>query len=596
MLTITNRTLGKGLQFGLACTIFFAAGFSIARAQITEYSVPFNGLSGIAAGPDGAMWFSGNHNIGRITTAGVVTAYPVPTGNDTSYSITAGPDGAMWFTETALNSGNPFAKIGRISTSGVITEFPLPDPNSGPSAITAGPDGALWFIEAVTGAIGRITTSGAITEFPLPASQASNGAYGIASGPDGALWITGVNAILRMTTAGAFTAYTVASFANVGANGITPGPDGAMWFTEFTGKIGRITTSGSISEYPLAANDGAAYIAAGPDGALWITDYMGQIDRMTTSGTLTQHTATPSNTVGGFLGYIAAGPDGAMWFTELGGKIGRIPAPAASGAPSILTGGIVNAASYAQVNGVGSPVAPGALVAIFTSQLSAQAANFSTATLPPSLGGVSVTFNGITAPMVSVSPSGPYPYVSAQVPFEVLSGGQTSGTVPVVVSVNSIPSAAVQESIVASQPGIFTIPATGQGNAILIFQNPATNAPAIAAPPGSGITYPTAPIPRGTSGFFYVTGLGAMTPPVPTGSGTCPAANGICNANATPTVLVGGMNAKVGFAGQAPGFPGVFQVNITVPQSAPTGSNVSLVVQSADGKVTSNTATIAVQD
>lgn len=258
--------------------------------------------------------------------------------------------------------------------------------------------------------------------------------------------------------------------------------------------------------------------------------------------------------------------------------------------PSILAGGIVNAASYAQANGAGLPVAPGALVAIFTSQLNATAANFTTETLPSSLGGVSVTFNGISAPMVAVVPSGEYPYVSAQVPFEI-----SPGTASVMISVNNTPSAPVQETIVASQPGIFTIPATGQGNAILTFTNPATNAPAIAAPPNSGITYPTAPIPRGTNGFFYVTGLGTMTPSVPDGSGSCPGSGGICNANAMPTVLVGGITAPVAFAGQAPGFPGVFQVNIMIPQNAPTGSSVSLVVKSADGSVTSNSATIAVQ-
>jgi uncharacterized protein (TIGR03437 family) len=191
--------------------------------------------------------------------------------------------------------------------------------------------------------------------------------------------------------------------------------------------------------------------------------------------------------------------------------------------------------------------------------------------------------------MVAVSPTGQYPYISAQVPFEV------SGTVPVVITVNGTPSPAVQESIIPSQPGIFTIPATGEGNGILVFVNPATNQPAIAAPPSSGITYPIAPIPRGIGGFFYVTGLGAMTPAVPDGSGVCPAPNGVCSANATPTVLVGGITAPVAFAGQAPGFPGVFQVNITIPQNAPTGSSVSLVVKSADGTVTSNTATIAVQ-
>ncbi len=47
-----------------------------------------------------------------------------------------GQDGALWFTE---NSGN---KIERITTAGVITEFPVPTSSSGPRGIVAGPDGA----------------------------------------------------------------------------------------------------------------------------------------------------------------------------------------------------------------------------------------------------------------------------------------------------------------------------------------------------------------------------------------------------------------------------------------------------------------------
>ena len=77
--------------------------------------------------------------------------------------------------------------------------------------------------------------------------------------------------------------------------------------------------------------------------------------------------------------------------------------------------------------------------------------------------------------------------------------------------------------------------------------------------------------------------------------GLAQTANGLCNANAMPTVLVGGVAAQVSFAGQAPGYPGVAQINLTIPQSAPTGSSVSLIVKSADGTVTSNAATIAVQ-
>jgi uncharacterized protein (TIGR03437 family) len=274
---------------------------------------------------------------------------------------------------------------------------------------------------------------------------------------------------------------------------------------------------------------------------------------------------------------------------DTGLQIYSIPGNAA---PSVCSGCVLNAASYAKdAKGNGTAVAPGSLVAIFTSALATSAAQFNTSSLPGSLAGVSVTFNNIPAPMVSVTPSGAYPYVSAQVPFGVLPNGQSSASVPIVVTVNGIPSTAVQTPIVASAPGIFTIPATGQGNAILVNLSDYS----VAAPPGSIPGFTTHPIPRGQTAFFYVTGLGVMTPPVGDGSGTCTAANGLCNANAQPTVTVGGAPAQISFAGQAAGFPGVMQINITVPQNAPTGNNVSLVVTSADGTVVSNTGTVAVQ-
>ncbi len=322
-----GSALARSSRYSPFCglSIMMMLGFSPLRAQITEYPVPVGGLSGIAAGPDGNVWFSGNGQIGRITPTGVVTLFPVPTSNDTSAAIVAGPDGAMWFTESSLNSGNFFAKIGRITTSGAITEYPLPDPLSGPTGIVAGSDGALWFIEAANNKIGRITTSGTLTEIHLPATETA-GVYGIAAGPDGNLWMTedqGANKIVQLTTSGVFTVFTVATFVNAGSLFITAGPDGALWFTDQFSKIGRITTSGTITEYPLPTpNDSPFGIAAGPDGALWYTDFLGQVGRVTTAGVFTAQYPTQN----GAPGAIAAGADGAMWFTDTG-KIGRLFIP-----------------------------------------------------------------------------------------------------------------------------------------------------------------------------------------------------------------------------------------------------------------------------
>ena len=96
----------------------------------------------ITTGSDGALWFTesggSSPKIGRITTSGVITEYTLPAGDNTPSGITLGPDGAIWF---AVSGGS---KIGRITTAGAVTGFPLQVSTSS-YGITFGRDGALWF-------------------------------------------------------------------------------------------------------------------------------------------------------------------------------------------------------------------------------------------------------------------------------------------------------------------------------------------------------------------------------------------------------------------------------------------------------------------
>ena len=68
----------------------------------------------IQAGPDRALWFGCGiaDEIGRITTGGSITYYPIPShpGGDFVESIASGPGGALSFTESSAS------RIGRIST------------------------------------------------------------------------------------------------------------------------------------------------------------------------------------------------------------------------------------------------------------------------------------------------------------------------------------------------------------------------------------------------------------------------------------------------------------------------------------------------
>lgn len=63
--------------------------------------------------------------------------------------LTAGPDGALWFTEPGA------LKIGRMTTAGAVQEFTLPSAVQDPDGIVAGPDGNLWFTDPLAISIGR---------------------------------------------------------------------------------------------------------------------------------------------------------------------------------------------------------------------------------------------------------------------------------------------------------------------------------------------------------------------------------------------------------------------------------------------------------
>jgi len=211
----------------------------------------------MAAGPDNNLWFTGGPGIGKVTSEGNVTEYPVP---GSVGSIVSGPDGNLWFTEANA--------IGRSTTNGEITSFPLPKSKSQPTDITAGPDGDLWFTEEAANQVGRITPNGQITEFPLPPGHHPSA---IAAGPDGNLWFTegGASRIGRITTAGQVTQLPVPG-PPAKISDITAGPDGNLWFAEDAGPgIGRITLQGQVTQFAVPTEQGVHSIVSGPGGQLW---------------------------------------------------------------------------------------------------------------------------------------------------------------------------------------------------------------------------------------------------------------------------------------------------------------------------------------
>jgi uncharacterized protein (TIGR03437 family) len=242
--------------------------------------------------------------------------------------------------------------------------------------------------------------------------------------------------------------------------------------------------------------------------------------------------------------------------------------------PAVAAGGVLNAA-----NGI-SPVTPGSLVSIYGTTLAAGLAQADTIPLSNSLNNVSVTLNGIPAPLLFVSQG----QINAQVPWNVLSSG-TSGSATIVVTNNGNKSVPQTVPVGPFSPGIFAI-----GN-IAVAQNvvDASVAAPVGAIPGVATHPATIGDPYGLA--ILCTGLGAVDSAIANGASS---SDTLRRTTTMPTVLVGGQQANVVFAGLSPQFVGVNQINITLPAGTPTGNAVPLQIVMG-GITTSSSIVIAVQ-
>ncbi len=197
--------------------------------------------------------------------------------------IISGKGSTLWFNlESSKRTIAPFpagcpdyAAIGRITTAGTVTEFPVHDRIG---AIATKSDGSLWFTHR--GAIGEITPDGTIRMFPLAKFK---GASEVSFAPDGSLWFAD---FLSASIGQIDTSENVRLLRTFQLKG-RPGSmavdhHGTAWFTDpDTNSIGWITPHGDTREIELPArNSYPAEVTIGSDGAVWFTEYnAGKIGR-----------------------------------------------------------------------------------------------------------------------------------------------------------------------------------------------------------------------------------------------------------------------------------------------------------------------------
>lgn len=238
----------------------------------------------------------------------------------------------------------------------------------------------------------------------------------------------------------------------------------------------------------------------------------------------------------------------------------------------------VDAASYTLA------VTPGQLVALFGVALTNNSvpAQASALPLPRALQGVSVYVNGVAAPLFFTSDG----QINFQVPYATASGLAS-------ILVWRADGTATQGyvNVYPTAPALFAANASGRGQAAALNADftpngdPATNAQAKRAAKGSYV-------------ILFGTGTGAQLrndsgQPLTPNDGEAASSSPLISTNALPSVMIGGRGANVTFSGLTPGLVGLWQINVQIPNDAPSGRSVETTV--TWGKRGSNSVTLAIQ-
>jgi uncharacterized protein (TIGR03437 family) len=211
-------------------------------------------------------------------------------------------------------------------------------------------------------------------------------------------------------------------------------------------------------------------------------------------------------------------------------------------------------------------LSPGAIASIFApqgSQFGSETVVFNELPqplpLPRQLGDVEVMVNGQAAPLFFVSPR--------QINLQVPNATPASGSAELMVQRRStgqvLAAGAVPMSAVS--PALFTIAASGTGQAAAVNEDGTINGPTSPARPGTVIS-------------LYGTGAGLL----PGGPADGEPATGIVETDEKPVVLLNNASLEadsVLYSGAAPGFVGLWQINLRIPATQTPGNAIPVTVQ-----------------
>jgi uncharacterized protein (TIGR03437 family) len=223
------------------------------------------------------------------------------------------------------------------------------------------------------------------------------------------------------------------------------------------------------------------------------------------------------------------------------GEIFRI---AAATAPVFSSSGVVNAASFR------SGLVPGSLATLFSTGLLSGDNSFLSPSIPLArvLGGVRLRINGADAPLLALVKQGDSEQLNFQVPWELSPGSNAR----LQINGNGVDSETIEVPVVAAAPGIFGPNST---DALLIRAS------------NFSLVGPAEAIQRNEAFILYSTGLGPFANRPATGA----ASSAQTPITALTALSLGGVPCEILYAGNAPGFVGVYQINFRPGNGTPGG-------------------------
>jgi uncharacterized protein (TIGR03437 family) len=298
---------------------------------------------------------------------------------------------------------------------------------------------------------------------------------------------------------------------------------------------------------------GSLAISSASPSAAWL--------RATPSGgALVALAADPSTlSPGSYTGSITLASNAANTAVPIPVRLNVAPA----GNPLIAYGGVVDNAAFAP----GQAVAAGSIAAVFGTQLSSSGpVSASAFPLPTTLGGVQVLINGSAVPLFyadagQVDIQIPYSLSSAQVLVQVIRNGQPGNRVSATVDAVAPRLFALRQYAAAPDGMPYGVVVNSDGT--------------LALPSNLGVAG-AHPAHRGDVVTIYALGLGPVAPFVNTGD-PAPSSEPLARTTNQVQVVIGSgvagpITATPIYAGLAPTYAGLYQINVLIPPNSPTGN------------------------